>query len=198
MVEIVTDDNTVTLDEFERAVRQRQPSVQFRGNYGSDLLKILLETTDDIDTSIDNIYDQLLIETATDEHLEKVGLRYDVKRKTGESDDRLRKRINTRQLIGQSRGTYQDIARVVRALFEVNLKEINLIPSSETADDGTAIIQIPKKEFNNFPFTQSELEDLLSDASIGGHRIVVQEKDVFRFDDPNNGFGSTWGRSFET
>jgi len=196
MVEITADDYNPTLDDFKREFKREQPSVVLDGGgEGEDFLRVLKRQHERLTNDIEQLYDQLLIETATGEFLERLGLKYNVERQTGESNEKLRKRMYARRDVANSRGTYKGIAQLAMTLFDADPHEVSVLRPSDTNEMGTAEIQVPQQRFDNAPFTKSEIGDLLSDAAIGGHRIRVAEANVFRFGDPDNGFGTEWGQT---
>jgi len=193
---IIAEEYTPTLAEFKRAFRREQPSVILDGvGEGEDFLRVLKRHHDRFIEDVDSLYQQMLIDTASGEFLERLALIYDLERRTDESDGKLRKRIFARRIVSQSRGTYRDIAELAMELFDAAYYEVSIRRPSETGEMGTAEIRVPQERFDSAPFTKSEISDLLSDAAIGGHRIRAEESNVFRFGDPDNGFGSEWGQT---
>jgi len=195
MVEIT--DSTPTTSELSRAIRREQPAIRFDNQTGEALLRLYQHQYDRLESDIEELYDERIVATATGSHLERIGTKYDIERKTNESDERLRKRIEARRLVGLSRGTYGDIAKLALVLFDTESSEIQLEPSSVTSEDGTGKVRVPTDLIDSSPFTEAEIADIISDAAIGGHRIVVENRDAFRWDDTNYGWGSPWVKTVE-
>jgi len=194
----ITDENTVSVDEFKKTFRQKQPVVQFpEGSDGEKILKLYKRQMDRLDLEIDEMFEQRLVETATAQHLERIGARYGVQRKTGEDDDKLRLRIKAAQNVAQSRGTYRDIAEIALDIFDTDPSKMTLVPPSESGQEGTGIIRTTGDVIDNSPFTTEEITSILSDGAIAGHRIKVEQEDAFTFGDPDNGWGTDWGQTLE-
>lgn len=204
MSDIITDEETVTVDEYITTVRTIQPALQFPeasahepANAGTAILKTAKRQLDRLDIEIDELYEERFVDTANADHLERIAARYDLDRKTDEPDSELRQRIKAAQLVAQSRGTYQDIAKVALALLDAEPEQINIARPEETGEQGTGIIRVSSTVLDETPFSNSEIARTLSKAAIGGHRIIVEPKDAFRYGDPDNGWGSTWAQIIE-
>lgn len=204
MSDIITDEQTVSIDEYITTVRTLQPALKFPeasahdpANTGTAILKTLKRQLDRLDIEIDELYEERFVDTANGEHLERIAARYDLDRKRGESDEKLRLRTKAARLVAQSRGTYQDIATVALALLDGDPEQVDLVRPSESGERGTGIIRVSSTLLDETPFTEDELNTILTDAAIGGHRIVIEQKDAFRYGDPANGWGSTWAQIIE-
>jgi len=204
MSHIITDEQTVSVEEYISAVRQTQPALRFPetnddepANAGTAILKTLKRQLDRLDIEIDELYEERLIDTANGEHLERIAARYDLDRKRGESDEKLRLRTRAARLVAQSRGTYEDIARVALAVLDTEPEQVNLIRPSKSGKKGTGVLRVSSAALDGTPFSDAELISILSDAAVGGHRITIESGDAFRYGDPANGWGTTWAQVIE-
>jgi len=204
MAEPITDEQTGTIDEYITAGRSTQPALRFPrvsagepADTGTAILKTLKRQLDRLDIEVDALYDERFINTANNDHLERIAARYDLDRKTNEPDSKLRQRTEAARRVAQSRGTYQDVAKVALALLNADPAEIEMVRPSESGEKGTGIVRVNSNVLDDTPLSNSELITILTEAAIGGHRIVIEEKNAFRYGDPANGWGSTWAQIIE-
>lgn len=192
---IVTDENTVSVEEFATELRRIQPALTVPdGGVGRDLLKVWKRQMDRLDAEMDELHEQRLMATASGDHLERIGAPYDIERKTNESDDKLRRRIQAARSAAQSRGTYRDIAEIVVQVFDCDPAVIDMRLPRETGEIGTIIVSVPDYVLDDSPLSVTEAQSLLARSVVGGHRLLITEQDTFTFGEANLGFGTEWGR----
>jgi len=195
----IKSENSVSTQTAINAIRREQPALRFPDDdkVGRPLVTVLKRQMDRLDTEIEKIYDQRFVETATGPHLERIAAGFDIKRKTDESDVKLRKRIKAARNVAQSRGTYRDVAQVALDVLDANPSQIELVRPRDHGQMGLGIIRVDGSVLDNSPFTNDEIESILSDAVVGGHRIRIEQIDAFRFGDPDNGWGTAWAEIIE-
>jgi len=192
---IVTDDNTVSVEEFAETLRRIQPALTVpEDGTARDLLKVWKRQMDRLDVEMGKLYEERFVQTASGEHLERLGTPHDIERKTNESDDKLRRRIEAAQVASRSRGTYRDIAIVAQRVFCCDPSGIELRRPHETDEMGLIIVAAPSHVIDDSPLTVDEMLAILSRSVVGGHRLQIQTSDAFTFGEANLGFGTEWGR----
>lgn len=198
MTHLVTDENTVSVDGYVKTLRREQPGIVVpEDSDGRDIVETFKRQMDRLDMEIDELHEQRFVDTATGKHLERIGARFGVEKKEGESEEKFRKRIEGARNASLSRGTYQDVARVAIDIMDTDPSNIDLKRAYETGDEGTGVVTVPGNVIDDSPLTQSEMANILSDAAVGGHRIQIQQSDAFTFGDSNLGFGTEWGQTIE-
>lgn len=197
-MDFVTSDNTVDVTDARQTFEEVQPAARIRsGNPVHNLLDVYVQRLTDIDTTVEDLYDQKYIDTATGEELERLGRNVGVERKTGENDAKLRLRVKAGYETATSDGTYEDIAQTALIVLDADPSQVDIDTARDTADYATALVRANSSVISASPFTTAEIESLLSDAAVGGHRIILQATDVFTWDDANRGWGTVWGKHVE-
>ena len=153
----------------------------------------LASALDNIVVDANDIAEAELIEYATEGHLDKLGEAVNAQRPTGEDDDTYRRRVKAAYVAAFSDGTYEDIAKTTVRLLDVNPDSISIRKANESSDPATAIIEVDGTALKEAPFDVSEIASILGRAKVGGHRVIIEEQDVFEFDSVDNGWGTEWG-----
>ena len=179
--------------DIVQTLRQIQPGLRpTDSSDGYDLVRTLSRRYTDVYDTVDELYEQRLVESASGSHLDRLGAKYDVERRQNEDDEALRTRIVATRKASLSDGTYSDIADVAATALDVGGNRLDVRRPSETGRAGIAEVRVPDTEISDAPLTKSDVVDLLRDAAVGGHRIELIEANAFTFGDANNGFGTEW------
>lgn len=195
---LVTNEHRVDVSEAQQTFEDVQPAVTVKDDEPlTTLLEVAVNQFQRLDLEIDELYDQRFVDTATSEELERLGANVGIDRKTGEGDDKYRKRVRAGYAAATSRGTYEDIARVALLVLDAAPTEVTIDRARDTADPGTALVLADSSVVDSSPFTISEMEEILGDAAVGGHRVILQRSDVFTWDDSSLGWGTDWAAHVE-
>lgn len=195
---LVTNENRADVSEARQTFNEFQPAYNVEeGEPLHDLLQTIIKELQRIDLDIDQLYDQRFLSTATGEELERLGDIVDIDRKTGEGDNKLRQRIRGGFAVAVSKGTYDDIARVGHLVLDADPSDINIVTAEEvydkTGDPATVLIESDQSVIDSSALSSTEMETILTDAVVGGHRITIQPRDVFTWDVSGLGWGTIWG-----
>jgi len=183
------DVSTTTLEN----TLERQPALDGNNEEVRAAIGFLSSAVDDLVVDANDIAEAELIEYATEGHLDKLGDAVDVQRPTGEDDDTYRRRVKAAYTAAFSDGTYEDVAKTAVRLLNVSPKSISVRRADESNDPATAVIEIDNTALDETSFDINEIVSILGRAKVGGHRIIIEEQDVFTFDNSENGWGTDWG-----
>ena len=145
---------------------------------------------DDLVETVNELYDDRFVESATGRELEKLASEVGLDRQTGESDDRLRFRTQIAKAVTQSNDDIESFAELLNQLFGDDVTNISL---SSTADAPIVNMSLPQFMVDDVPVTQSKLEDLLTQALPSGDSLTVITDDTFAFDGDTSGAGFNEG-----
>lgn len=145
------------------------PLYEYVGAYTTELTAI--------DDTVEELYNQRFIESATGRELEKIGAEIGITRQSGETDDDFRFRTLLRKVIAASDGTADNIEKVLDVAFGEDALE----GISVTAEPSLPVtnFNIPSNYLNDIPMTQTEFEDELERAFPAGHGVNVTEGTVW-------------------
>jgi uncharacterized phage protein gp47/JayE len=175
---LIDPDNETTVADGRKAFPNA--GVEFApGEPESALMTALIGELQQVNTTIDAIYNERYIETATGDRLDRLGAPVGVERKTGETDAKFRDRVRAGYLIAISDGSFEAIAKVAVALLDADPGQVTLEGPPAT-DGGAARIEVADELVNNSPLTLSEISDELTRAAVLGHRVEVLTTDTFR------------------
>lgn len=199
MPTLIEDSQRYDTDEVVDVLRRIQPALRptddgpnTSRSDGYDLIETLGQQYTDIYDDIEQLYDERLVQSASGSHLDRLGAKFDVERKTNETDDELRTRIIATRKASLSDGSYSDIADVAATALDVNPSQLNIRRPSDTNTAGTAEVRVSGTTISNAPLSQSTIDQLLSDAAVAGHTVDLISTDVFTFGDASLGFGTDW------
>jgi len=149
------------------------------GSPHEDVFTGLLSTLETFDTSVCAVLNEKFIETASGQHLERLGEPVGIERVTGESDDSLRRRIAAAYLIARSTCDFESVAQAALVLLDADRDQIKLNGPPDT-DGGVGEIEVPDPLVDDSPLTRNQIEEELSKAVPFGHRITLITNDVWR------------------
>ena len=147
---------------------------------------------DDLVETVNELYDDRFVESATGRELEKLASEVGLDRQTGESDDRLRFRTQIAKAITRSSGNIYELATLFRILFGEDATNITLTPAE---NQPVVIMNVPDLIVDQIPVSVSVLEDLLSQALPSSDNLEIITGDTFAFDGQTTGGGfneGTW------
>jgi hypothetical protein len=168
------------------------------------VIHALQTDVDRFDAAVRKQYRNLFVETASGPFLDLLADRYNLNRRSNESDSRLRRRIKARIAAASSDGSFDDLASIVLFVLDAAPNQVRLLTPSNTGTEATVIVQTTTEVLDATKFSNDEIVDLLNDSVPIGAAIELRTDGTFQFDgpnytpDPNTGFGEgTWGGSFE-
>lgn len=163
----------------------------------ADLLRTFGALSDDLSGRIESVYWQRYAATATREQLDLLAEVVNVDQQTDEPDAAFRRRVQAAYLAALSRGTYEDIAKVAMKLLDTSPDKVTVRRARNTADPATCVVETSSAVIDDAPFTQGEMQEIIGRAAVGGHRVILRQSDVFTWGDPDNGWGTDWGKSVQ-
>lgn len=163
----------------------------FHGSSQRRLLRTLLQSLATLDDSIDDVYADRFVMSASGTALDLLSGEVNLQRQTGESDDRLRRRILARYKQRQSSGTYDDLAAVSKILVDTNDVQIE---AAEETGGGTARVIYNEADLNASPFTSTEVTEILEESLIATDTLDVGTTGRFVFSSDGNDTGKGFGQ----
>lgn len=127
--------------------------------------------------------DQLFLDTATGERLERLAEVVNTFRRTDESDTKLRVRTKAAYAQATSDTTIGDFATVVKIVLDTDADSISL--SGANGDVPVVTLTVTKSVIDNSPLTQNEIIKLINKSVPAGHNVVIIFSGTFRLDGPN-------------
>jgi len=168
------------------------PTVQPESNNYA-LLRGLFQSVDEVDDSLELIYNSHHINTAAGEDLDQIGQFVGVDRQSNESDSRYRTRIKARFRAATIEPTTDNFTEFVSALLATSIDNFTIL-REQFRPEVTVSAQGDIWEQNDL--TAQTLVELLEDGVPAGHAVNVQEEGTFRLkvdgevDDPDQGLTS--------
>jgi len=165
------------------------------GNNTYALMGALLTEADRIDSDLEDIYDQHHVNSATGDDLEKIGDLVNVRRQTGESDNRYRARIKGKFRAATTGTTFDQFVEFTASVLSTEISNVEFL-TSYGARPATVGVATDSSVYDSLSLSASNLADLLDDGVPAGHRVRVLERGTFRLkqdgdtDDPDKGLTS--------
>jgi hypothetical protein len=142
--------------------------VPFRGNNRA-FAGALGEELDYVKRNLDYILDARHINTASGSQLDRIGLLGDVQRQETEGDARYRARIKGTFAAARSSGTFSDINAAAASVVDADQNEVEV----RLEKGGVANVFLPFSAVDDTPLTTSDIESILNDTVVAGHRVNV-------------------------
>lgn len=197
-IEHVDEDDLVLTDDFVDTLTDIQSALDPLDGEVNRAAELLSEQYVRLTYNVDVLYDERYVDTATGTELDRLGANVGVRRPTGESDAKFRKRVKAGYVTANSRGTFSDVARAAVAILDCDTNQVSLERARHTSEAATARLSVEGTVLDNSLFTNTEIKDVLSDALVGGHRLELQRNDVFTWGDSTNGWDTEWGSPSDT
>lgn len=142
-----------------------------------DYLGIYATAVSEIDSHVNDVYDQRYLDTATGPELANLGAAVGVTREAGESDERFRFRITLAKTAAASDGTAEDIAAIFTQAFD----EETLAATTFTrqATQPVVDVRIPAPGLASIPLSDTAFESLLEDAFPCGYGVRIIPSGTF-------------------
>lgn len=169
-----------------------------------NLLTVLQTESDSFDDELATQYRNLFVQTAQGPFLDRLAERYQLHRRDGEGDERLRRRIKAAIAAATSKATFEYFASIVLFVLDAAPNEVKLLPPSETGNAATIVVATSASVLDDTSFTNSEIVSLLNESVPAGGSVEIRTDGTFEFDgqnftpDPNTGFGEgTFGGAYQ-
>jgi hypothetical protein len=168
------------------------PTVQEESNNYS-LLRGLFQSVDEVDESLEIIYDGHHVNTASDDDLDEIGKFVGVDRESNESDSRYRTRIKARFRAATIEPTTDNFTEFVAAILATDIDNFTILREQFRPE---VTISAQENVWESNDLTAQTLVELLEDGVPAGHAVNVQEQGTFRLkvdgevDDPDQGLTS--------
>jgi len=189
----MTDGNITDDRNIAEADSEWDSGIAFSpGNNTYALMRALLTEADRIDSDLEDIYDQHHVNTATGDDLEKIGDLVNVRRQTGESDNRYRSRIKGKFRAATTDTTFDQFVEFTASVLSTEISNVEFL-TSYGARPATVGVATDSSVYDSLSLSASNLADLLDDGVPAGHRVRVLERGTFRLkqdgdtDDPDQG-----------
>lgn len=163
------------------------------------LLDVLASETDRIDLDAEHLYDQRFIDSASGSELEKIGFEVGVKRRDGETDEHLRRRIYGAYAAQSSNTTYEAVAQAALTTIGATAAQISLETPPESGDKHINVTA-SLTAVEDCPLTEVEIVDNLERAISADASVDLLVEGTFGFDGDadNEGFNvGTWSSTVE-
>lgn len=148
------------------------------------LIEVIASENERIDVELDDLYDERFLDTATGHELEKIGQLIGIKRKEGESNEKLRTRIKAGFSAAASDTTYESFASASLSILDTNPSAIN-IKTPPQSGSKVVEIEIDGKVINDNILNESEVSLLLNKSLSIDARVDVVITGTFGFDGSN-------------
>jgi hypothetical protein len=134
------------------------------------LIALLLTENSRLDATVDEVFKQQHIESATDSSLDLLSKEVGAERKKRENDEHLRKRVLSRSATRTFSTTGSDVSDLVGLIFDERGGEITI---GVLPDKPVLQVTAPQTVVDEHILTQSEIEELLNDGVSSSYNAVV-------------------------
>lgn len=134
------------------------------------LIALLLSENSRLDATIDEVFKQQHIESATDSSLDLLSKEVGAERKKRENDEHLRKRVLSRSATRTFSTTGSDVSDLVGLIFDERGEDITI---GVLPDKPVLEVTAPQSVVDEHILTQSEIEELLNDGVASSYNAVV-------------------------
>jgi hypothetical protein len=168
------------------------PTIQSESN-DYDLVNALVQSLDEIDNSLELIYNNQHIDTASGDDLDRIGEFVGVKRETEELDRRYRTRIKARFRAATIEPTTDTFTEFVSAILSTDVENFSIL---RTDFRPKVTVSAQSAIWQNNELTEQTLVELLERGVPAGHAVNIQEQGTFELksdgqtDDPDKGLTS--------
>lgn len=118
------------------------------------------------------------IRTAEGKSLDAFGYAVNLPRRSGESDDQYRARIQLQYRINSMEGTMDEIAQFMAAMIDAPVEEFNFDTRYDAAP-ATIFISAQKGVWDSSALTRQTIEEFAGRVVAAGHRVVLEEEGTF-------------------
>lgn len=133
---------------------------------------------DELESNLQEVKDGHQLATATGDELDKIGYMVGLNRKSGESDEKFRVRIQTRFRVNFTGSSYDEITEFITTIMNVSPDTIDFV-TNYSGEPGTLTVQGTGDVFSQSILTPSEISDFASQVAPAAHRVVLEEQGSF-------------------
>lgn len=119
------------------------------------LLDALTEVDDVHVSDLEDVFQAIHLDTATGKHLDEIAKGAQIRRKSGESDDKFRQRIRTQFRASTTGATFDDTVRFVSVMLDTNVTNVEL--GRHDSKPQTIIVNPYVDDVNDSVLTDSEI-----------------------------------------
>lgn len=156
---------------------ENDAAIPHKGSTLYDLLEVLISEYYRLDLDIDDIEDAKFVQSASGEHLDKLGHLVNVTRKFGETDDKYRKRVTVGYAIASASTTFDNFATIVFNMLDADTDDLEINPNYPAK----VTVKTFGSTIDDNVLTESEIVDLLSSAVPAGHDVTITKEGTFEF-----------------
>lgn len=145
-----------------------------------DLLLVLSKENRRIDLDLEELYDDRFLDSASGEELKKIAKLVNAEMKTGEGEEKFRKRVRGEFAVQASDTTYESFATILLSILEANASSVEITTPPDTHDK-VVEVRVDSGIINENPLSMSEINDLLDRTVSAGARVDIYETGAFAF-----------------
>lgn len=142
-------------------------------------LGVFTDELDELNTTLETLYDERFIESATNQQLRKFGGRVGVTRKSNEDDTEFRFRVLLNHVVAASKGTAEDIEAILTVAFGADA--LSSITIDSVAGDPITRFFIDSGQLSQIPIGRLRFESLLEKAFPCGTGVEIVTEQTFTF-----------------
>lgn len=177
------------------AEREWDSSIDFSSQSNTyKLVDALLSEADRIDSSLDVVYDEHTINSATGKSLDQFGKFIGISRDSGESDNSYRTRIKAESAQKITTTDYESFVEFVVTVLSTNINNVDFFTNYD-ANAATVTVSADQALYDSVNIDNNIIADIISDGVPAGHRALVQARGNFELktdgDTDNADFGLT-------
>lgn len=154
------------------------------GNELWRLLNVLAGTLDDLDDDMADVADELRLDTAGADGLDRRGRAIGVQRRTNEDLDTYRRRLFAAYGAAASDGTLQSFSQVLLNVLDTDASAVDLKLNAST--DPIVVIDVDDGVISSSPFTSSEVISLILESLPAADGVKIEFTGTFELADTIN------------
>jgi len=143
-----------------------------------ELLQSLAKAQLKIDSDIEHLYQDLFIDSASDDAIERYGEIVDVRRRSNESIDEYKTRVRAAYNGSLSESTFDDVAQVILDVLgsDPSDTKIGIDPSKPVV-----VINTQREYLDDIPFEENEIISFIEQSLPAAHSATVETFGSFEF-----------------
>lgn len=145
-----------------------------------DLLLVPAEENKRLDLDLEEVYDDRFLDSASGEELKKIAKLVNAEKKTGEGEEKFRKRVRGEFAVQASDTTYDSFVSVLLSILEADASSVDITTPPDTHDK-VVEVKVDGGIISDNPLSNSEINDLLDRTVSAGARVDLFETGSFAF-----------------
>jgi hypothetical protein len=143
------------------------------------LINALLSEADRIDETLQDVYDEQHIDTASGKSLEQFGKLVNTPRKQGESDTKYRTRVKAEFAQSLTGTNFDAFVEFVTTVINTDINNFDILTRYKQ-DPASVVISANPEVYQSVELTTTEIADLLDGGVPAGHTVQVREGGTLR------------------